>query len=304
VIQHPIVPRSVRRSAPASTAVAVLVAVLLMLAAPALALAAPAPAPGVAPGAPSGWVRLGHLSPKTPPVDIYLSPFGQPQRVAFRQAAYGAVTPYTTLAPGTYTVSMRPANAPASSPPALSANVDVKADTANTMLVFENGPNGTIRGQMLTDDLSAPAAGAGKVRVVQGAPDPDAIEVNAVGGPALASGLKYGDAGQYVTVPQGHWNVALRSGETVTPAAIDVRSASVCTVVVVHKPSGLTLTELPDAAGTASAPAGGAETGGGGTAPGSFPLVPVLIVGLAVGALTVSALRAGSSRRTRRELGA
>ncbi|MDT7657369.1 MAG: hypothetical protein QOF38_2084, partial [Pseudonocardiales bacterium] len=101
MIQHPIVPGRVRRSAPAA-AVAVLVATVLMLTAPALALAAPAPKPAPAPGAPSGWVRLGHLSPKTPPVDIYLSPFGLPQRVAFRQAAYGVVTPYKTLAPGTY----------------------------------------------------------------------------------------------------------------------------------------------------------------------------------------------------------
>lgn len=291
MIQHPIVPGRVRRSAPAA-AVAVLVATVLMLTAPALALAAPAPKPAPAPGAPSGWVRLGHLSPKTPPVDIYLSPFGLPQRVAFRQAAYGAVTPYQTLAPGTYSVSMRPADAPASSPPALSANVDVRANTANTMLVFENGPDGTIRGQMLTDDLSAPAAGAGKVRVVQGAPDPDAIEVNAIGGPVLAPGLKYGDTGQYVTLPQGHWNVALRSGDSVTPATMDVRSASVCTVVVVHKAGGLALTELPDAVGTASAPAGGAETGGGGTAAGSFPLIPVLVVGLVVGSLTVWVPRA------------
>jgi hypothetical protein len=293
VSHHPIVPGRVRRSVPA-VAVAVLAAILLMLAAPALALAA-------APGAPSGWVRLGHLAPHTPAVDIYLSPFGQPQRVAFRQAAYGAVTPYTALAPGTYTVSMRPANAPASSPPALSANVEVKADTANTMLVFENGPNDTIRGQLLTDDLSTPPAGDGKVRVVQGALDPNALDVTAIGGPTLASGLKYGDAGQYVTVPQGHWNVSLKSGDAVTPVSMDVQPNTVCTVVVVHKTSGLTLTELPDATATAVAPAGGAETGAGGTAPGSFPLVPTLVVGLVIGALTVSALRAGSSRR--RELG-
>ena len=288
------------RRASANLVVAVLFALLCTVAAPAVAAAAPhAPnAPG-APGAPTGWVRLGHLSPRAPPVDIYLSPFGQPQRVAFREAGYGAVTPYTALAPGTYTVSMRPANAPASSPPALSANVDVKADTANTMLVFENGPNGTIRGQLLTDDLAAPAGGDGKVRVVQGAPESTTMDVAAVGGPTLASGLRYGDSGEYVTVPGGHWDIALKYGDTSAPATLNVRPASVCTVVVLNKAGGgLTLSELMDGTGTASAPVGGAETGAGGTATGP-PVAAVLVVGLVIGALTVGALRAGPRRRLR-----
>jgi hypothetical protein len=281
--------------------VAVLFAMLCSVAAPAVAAAEPH-APN-APGAPTGWVRLGHLSPKTPPVDIYLSPFGQPQRVAFREAAYGAVTPYSALAPGTYTVSMRPANAPASSPPALSANVDVKANTANTMLVFENGPNGTIRGQLLTDDLAAPAGGDGKVRVVQGAPESTTMDVAAVNGPTLASGLRYGDSSDYVTVPGGHWDVALKHGDTSSPATLDVRPATVCTVVVLNKAGVLTLSELPDGTGTTSAPVGGAETGAGGTAAEAVtagpPVAAVLLVGLVIGALTVGALRAGPRRRLR-----
>ncbi|HEX4362875.1 MAG TPA: DUF4397 domain-containing protein [Pseudonocardia sp.] len=295
------------RRVSANLVVAVLFALLCSLAAPAVAAAAPRQ-PN-APGAPTGWVRLGHLSPKTPPVDIYLSPFGQPQRVAFREAAYGAVTPYSALAPGTYTVSMRPANAPASFPPALSANVDVKADTANTMLVFENGPNGTIRGQLLTDDLAAPAGGSGKVRVVQGAPESTTMDVAAVNGPTLATGLRYGDTGDYVTVPGGHWNVALKYGDTSAPATLDVRAATVCTVVVLNKPGGgLSLSELPDGTGTTSAPVGGAETGAGGTAPdpagvglgANGPTVAaVLLVGLVIGALTVGARRSRPRRRAR-----
>ena len=292
------------RRAAANPVVAVLFVLLCTVAAPGVAAAAPPTpnAPG-APGAPTGWVRLGHLSPRTPPVDIYLSPFGQPQRVAFREAGYGAVTPYSALAPGTYTVSMRPANAPASSPPALSANVDVKADTANTMLVFENGPNGTIRGQLLTDDLTAPAGGAGKVRVVQGAPESTTMDVAAVNGPTLASGLRYGDSSDYVTVPGGHWNVALKYGDTSTPATLDVRPASVCTVVVLNKAGGgLALAELPDGTGTANAPLGGAETGAGGTTsapPSGSPVAAVLVVGLLIGALTVAARHARPSRRLR-----
>lgn len=295
--------RSIRRLSVRFAAAAV-AAAFLALVTPAVALAAaPAPAP-TAPGSPSGWVRLGHLSPKTPPVDIYLSPFGQPQRVAFREAAYGAVTPYSALAPGTYTVSMRPASAPASSPPALSANVDVKANTANTMLVFENGPNGTIRGQLLTDDLSAPPPGDGKVRLVNGTPLVNSMDVTAVGGPTLASGLRYGDVSDYVPLPQGHWNIALKNGDQTLASAMDMRAARACTLVAVEKPgSALTLTQLPDTAGTANAPAGGADTGAGGTVARPLPMLPMLLVALVVGALTTAVARTGRVRRQRRTEG-
>jgi hypothetical protein len=295
--------RSTRRLS-VRVAAASVAAAFLALVTPAVALAsAPAPAP-TAPGSPSGWVRLGHLSPKTPPVDIYLSPFGQPQRVAFREAAYGAVTPYSSLAPGTYTVSMRPANAPASSPPALSANVDVKANTANTMLVFENGPNGTIRGQLLTDDLSAPPPGDGKVRLVNGTPKVITMDVSAVGGPTLASGLKYGDITNYVPLREGHWNIAVKNGDQTIASAMDMRAARACTLVAVEKPgAGLTLTQLPDSTGTASAPAGGADTGAGGTVERPMPVLPMLLVALVVGALTVTVSRVGQNRRQRRSEG-
>jgi len=57
-----------------------------------------------------------------------------------------------------------------------------------------------------------------KVRVVQGAPESTTMDVDAVNGPTLASGLRYGDSSDYVTVPGGHWDVALKYGDTSTPA--------------------------------------------------------------------------------------
>jgi hypothetical protein len=288
-----------------SVALVIVAAVLLTVASPGLAGAA-VPAEPAAPSAPAdGWVRLGHLAPDTPAVDIYLAKFGQPGKVAFRDAAYGNVTPYSALAAGTYTVSMRPASAPASSPPALSANLTVKADTSSTLLVFQNGPNGTIRGQLFSDDLSTPPAGTGLVRVVQGAPEPGTMAITTTGGPSLGDSLNYGDAGRYVALPQGHWKVSLRVGQQVTPATVDVHSASVSTVVVIAKPGGgLTLSALRDSTGVAGAPRGAAATGAGGTAAWSFPLLPVAVVALLVGGLSMLIGRGsavpGASRRDRR----
>jgi hypothetical protein len=266
---------------------------LLTLALPGVASADTGAAPSAPASAPTGWVRLGHLSPKTPPVDIYLAPFGQPEKVAFRKAGYGNVTPYSALPQGAYTVSMRPADAPATSTPALSANVDIKEGVAYTALVFENGQNGTIKPTLLTDDLEAPAAGTGKVRVVEAATGKAPVEVSAVGGPTLATGLNYGDTSPYNAVPEGRYNLSLKEGANTTQANVDVRSGSVNTIVVVDSPSGLKVTPLKDSTGSTAAqsPAGGIATGGGGTAPGAPVLVPGLLIGALVGAGTVFLLR-------------
>jgi hypothetical protein len=285
-----------RHSHPLLSTIAVtIVGAVLTLVVPASAQAA---VPGAPASAPTGWVRLGHLSPKTPPVDIYLAPFGQPEKVAFRKAAYGNVTPYSPLPQGAYTVSMRPADAPATSTPALSANVDIKDGVAYTALVFENGQNGTIKPTLLTDDLNAAAAGEGKVRVVEAAVGKAPVAVDAVGGPALASGLNYGDTSQYTTVPEGRYNVAIKEGTNITQATADVRSGSVTTVVVTDSPTGLKLTSLKDSTGTtkAQAPAGGIAAGGGGTAPVPFGLVPALIFGSLGGVFVTWAARRRSGR--------
>lgn len=256
----------------ASAVLAVLIAVPAALLLTGAAQAAPsgasaAPAQPAQPEPPTGWVRLGHLSPKTPAVDIYLAEFGQPEQVAFRKAGYGNVTPYSTLAPGAYTVSMRPAGAPASSAPALTATVELEPGTAYTMLVFENGPNGTIRGELLTDDLSAPPPNSGKVRLVQGATGQAPVDVTTADGTTLASGLQYGQIADYVTLPAGQRQLTLSSGEKSVQATLDVKAGSTSTVVVLGSPdTGLTLSPLPDSTGVANAPTGGVETGAGGTA--------------------------------------
>ena len=285
---------------PAGTALVTLVlAVLIAMAFP---LTASAATPKGSPkGSPNGWVRLGHLSPNTPAVDIYLAPFGKPQKIAFHKAAYGNVTPYSALPPGTYTVSMRPASAPPDSPAALSANVQVTAGTSNTMMVFQNGPNGTIRGQMFTDDLTSPAQGSGLVRVVQGAPNPATLTVAATdGATTLAKDLRYGDAGSYVALPQGQHSLSLRNGTTTTSVPVDVAPGSVNTLVVIDKPGGgLTATQLRDSTAVAAAPIGAANTGGGGTAPQPLLTEPMVLTGLLVGGLAALLVLGSRPRRHR-----
>lgn len=127
-----------------ATAVAAAVAAAALVVLPATA-AEPAPAAAQPPDAPTGWLRVGHLAPAAPPVDVTLATFGGPERQVVQKAGYGAVTPYSALPPGTYTISMRPAGASTETPPELSQAVDVTAGTPLTVLVFATGPTGSSR---------------------------------------------------------------------------------------------------------------------------------------------------------------
>src|SRR5271155_712537 len=69
----------------------------------------------------TGWLRLAHLSPNTPPVDVYLYSFHNPNAmIVLHHVAYGTISGYETVAAGEYTVAMRGAGAVSSSPPVLS----------------------------------------------------------------------------------------------------------------------------------------------------------------------------------------
>jgi hypothetical protein len=231
-----------------------------------------------------GLLRVGHLSPTTPAVDVYVSaegatPATQPEA---RGAAYGAVTAYETLAPGRYTVAMRLAGAPAAGPPAVTSTIDVAAGSAQSLMFFDTGAGGAVQGEVLPDSRSGPSAGTGLVRVVQGAQGVGPVGIEATGGPRLATDLAYGTATEYRSVAAKRWDVTIVAGTDRLQAGIDVADGSVTTVVVSRDVSGaLTAAPVVDAAGrektaTATRPQGGVAAGGGGAATTADPL-PILL---------------------------
>ena len=82
----------------------------------------------------TGYLRLAHLSPNTPAVDVYLYSFGDPSAmVVLHHVAYGDVSPYEAVASGEYTVAMRAMGAAPSSKPVLSTTIDVVSGHAYTV---------------------------------------------------------------------------------------------------------------------------------------------------------------------------
>ncbi|MCW2527536.1 MAG: cell wall protein [Pseudonocardiales bacterium] len=222
-------------------------------------------------------VRGAHFSPTTPGVDVYLGPFsGGSSRIWLNSVSYGAVSPYQRLAPGLYTVSMRPAGTAPSTTPVLTWTLNAQAGKAYT--VAGVGAGASVRGIVIDDDLTTPPAGQGRVRVIQAASRAPIATVTATNGPVIASNAAFASTTPYATVPAGTWSLSAQSSETASPvsttSSVSVTAGvSTSLLILDAKTSGIELRTVLDSASSGSTPIGSVPAGGGGTAglPQVFP---------------------------------
>src|SRR5262249_14678683 len=146
--------------------------------------AAPAAAAGQV-----GYVRLAHLSPDTPNVDVYLSSVGGGAPQVFPGVGYGVLSKYLTVPTGTYAVAMRAAGARATDPPVLTTTVTVLAGKA--YMVAGVGRHADLGLRVIDDDLSPPPSGKAKVRVVQASLRAPALDLSIAGGTTIATGVPF-----------------------------------------------------------------------------------------------------------------
>jgi hypothetical protein len=274
----------------------------VLLAVAGLLLAGPAVA-----GATQGdsYLRLAHLSPDTPNVDVYVASVSDPARsFVVPGVGYGAVSPYQPLPSGSYVISMRGAGAAPDSPAVISTSVDARPGGAYT--VAGVGMSAELGLAVLSDKLETPAAGKASVRVINGAASAPAVDVGPANGPTWAGPVKFGTDTPYVDVPLGTWNLKVTSPdggpELTTPCQLDANSTY--TVLLVDRGGALKAELLTDSAGSAVVPSGGVNAGYGGMADrvGVDPaeLAGVLIMVVAAGlVLAVWQRRARNSARGR-----
>lgn len=289
-------PRTRRRGG--HLAASLVLALLALVAAPAIGSAAPAPP--AANGA--SFLRLAHLSPDTPNVDVYLASVSDPAlRFTVPGVGYGAVSDYRSLPADTYTVAMRESGAPADSPPVISTTVATEDGAAYT--VAGTGRYTDLGLQVLSDDLRMPEAGQSRIRVVNAATSADRVDISVDGGPVIAEELEFAGTTGYRSVPVGAWTLQVGSVGRDDPARvpIDVGANTVYTVFLLDGPDGLSAELYRDSAGAGAVPVGSVATGQGGTAPEATPpatLLPAAL--LSAGALAVAvgalALRARAHR--------
>jgi hypothetical protein len=272
---------------------------LMLLATSALLLGIPAAATAFASSATTGtgWIRLAHLSPNTPAVDVYLYSFDNSKAmIVLDHVAYGTVSPYESVQAGDYSVAMRAAGASATSQPVLSTSVTIAAGHAYT--VAGMGPESGLRLQVLDDKLTT-APGQAEVRVIQASLKQQVVKVT-LGSTVLAGSLKFASVSAYQPVSPGTQSVTVSAGGTDANSTVTLAAGTVHTLVVLDGASGLEVVNLEDASGSGKPPLGGVSTGFGGTAPhGPGSPVPWLV---AIGAGSLLALTGGLRLRRNRQL--
>jgi hypothetical protein len=231
-------------------------------------------------GSATGWIRLAHLSPNTPAVDVYLYSFGDSDAmIVLHHVSYGTVSPYEQVAAGDYSVAMRAAGSAPSTAAVLSTSVDITAGHAYT--VAGMGPESGLRLAVLDDQLTAPS-GQALVRVIE-ASLVQRVATVTFNGDTLASKLTFGSVSSYQTVAPATGTVSVTDGSGHVTSQLALKADTVHTLVVLDGTNGLETVDLLDAAGNTADPAGGVATGFGGTAPHG-PSSPVpWIVAIAAG---------------------
>jgi hypothetical protein len=233
-----------------------------------------------------GWVRCAHLSPDSAPVDIYMYSFGDPKAMdVLRHVPYGDVGMYMKMMAGQYSVAIRRAGAPASTPPVVSASFMVHAGQAYTVAAM--GPASGLRLQALNDQLTTPH-GKSMVRIIQASLKEHNVMVR-TGSATLARNLAFASVTPYRTDKPGQWMVHAAGDSETWSGSVKLTAGSIHTLVVLDSSSGLKVTDLLDAAGSGMMPHGGVATGLGGTVPRPAPSPLPLLAGLAGGLLVAAA---------------
>jgi hypothetical protein len=259
----------------------------------ALALPAAAGAQGA-----QARVRVLHLSPDAPKVDVYVDGTSTLTAVPFKTATKHAQVPT-----GTHTVELRPAGS-ANGNPLATARATLAPDTAYTLAAV--GLAAKLQIMVLKDDFTAPPPGKAKLRGIDASPQSPPIDIAIAGGPVLFRNLTFPEATPFATVEAGSMALEVRRAGTeqvvFKSGARPLPAGAILTVAGTVSPSG-TIEVLPilDAAGAGATPRGGIATGAGGTAPAhatglALSLTAVSLALMVGGAIAVRRRRRGGAQ--------
>ncbi|MHC5795689.1 DUF4397 domain-containing protein [Lacisediminihabitans sp. FW035] len=216
-------------------------------------------------GSPSlvGWLRVAHFSPDTRPVDVRITEVGRDKPIAeLDSVPYGAVSPYWSLVPAKYLVTMTRAGSRASSTPISRLSVTVKQGESTTVAAY--GRNSHLRMKAFADDLATPAAGSARIRMIQASTEAPTVTAATAAGKAIAIKAPGGTATEYVEVPAGTWTLVFRARKRDFSTTVTLESGSVNSLVVVDTSGGrLTARPVVDSAAALQIPVGAVQTGGG-----------------------------------------
>ena len=244
----------------------------------------------------TGWIRWGNWSPSAPNFDIYLNSFGGSGMTVIRHVRYGHVSDYRAIPTGQYTVAMRDSGAPATTPPMLSASVQVAPGMAYTIVSM--GAPSHLGVQVLKETMMS-SPGKALVRIVQESVAQHRVTVNA-DGRKLGGPLQLGSYTGFLALSPGRQAIHATGYSATATRHLLLRANTIHTLVVLDNQGGLRIHSLQDAVGSQAMPIGGAATGLGGTAPkpgtSPAPWLAIMAGGGLLAALGVIGLRRNRRR--------
>ena len=235
-----------------------------------------------------GYLRLAHLSPDTPKVDVYVSSFGNDDDpTVLRSVGYGMFSPYQRVPAGSFTIAMRLEGASATEPPVLSTTIQLEAHTAAT--VAGMGKNTDLELVTMTDGMELPGTDEAKVRVIHAAMNVPAVASVELAGSEVATDLAFAAFTDYSGVSAGATTIQIDAGSATADESLDLVANATYTVVVRDQGTGVGVLPIQDFAAANQIPTGGVDAGRGGSAPDGLPM-PWALVGLTLAAAAFAGL--------------
>ena len=212
-------------------------AILAVAAAP-LVLAACGKDDVTAPSTATANVRVAHLSPDAPAVDVYVNGTKALSNVPFKD-----VSSYLPVPAGSTNFRVTPANA--ATPVVIDATVTLNAGGNYT--VAATGFLAGIQPLLLEDDRGT--TGQSKVRFVHASPDAPAVDIAVTGGPVLFSNYTFRQASPYPQVAPATYALEARPAGTNVVALsvpdVALRPGTNYTIFAVGLLSNKSLAALP-----------------------------------------------------------
>ena len=144
--------------------------------------------------------RIGHCCPDAPNVDVHVD--GNP---AFENVAFGDISDYATLDPGTHEVRVVPTG---TDDTVIETNVELEGETSYTVLA--TGMLENIQPTIFTDEPGDVPSDKAHVRCIHTSPDAPNVSVSVAGGPELFADLGFREATDYAPVDAGTYDLEVR----------------------------------------------------------------------------------------------
>ena len=154
------------------------------------------------PSAGVSFVRVSHLSPDAPAVDVWVD-----GNVVLEDVPFRAVSGYLELSDGDHRIQVTAAGT--TSPSVIDATVALEDGKSYT--VAATGRLAEILPTVLVDDRTAPIAAKSHVRFVHASPDAPPVDIRvANGGPTIFSATSFRESAGYTPVDAGTYDLEVR----------------------------------------------------------------------------------------------